>query len=163
MTCDNSNCDYNYLKYVGWPQTAENVELLQYLFQPSTVKMVSKKISELLEGVHPEGKKIVVSDRVICATITTIYSDKRPDIGNLYALYNIPQEMPRNDCRSIIIRTIELITTSIKNEFGMIEINKNLSIWDSVYGDFNRRGLRAHPPIKTQEKHPQHMMFNMNY
>ena len=31
------------------------------------------------------------------------------------------------------------------------------------YGDFNKEGLRAYPPIKLRNKHPQYMAFNMNY
>jgi len=45
----------------------------------------------------------------------------------------------------------------------MTENNKKLSIWNSVYGEFNEKGLRAHPPIKIRKKRPQRMMFNMNY
>ena len=41
--------------------------------------------------------------------------------------------------------------------------NNTLDIWNTVYGDFNKAGLRAHPKIKLREKHPQYMAFNMNY
>ena len=45
----------------------------------------------------------------------------------------------------------------------MIEANKKLTIWNTVYGDFNKEGLRGHSQIKIREKHPQYMAFNMNY
>ena len=45
----------------------------------------------------------------------------------------------------------------------MIEENHKLSVWNTIYGEFNEKGLRAHPPIKIRKKHPQYMAFNMNY
>ena len=59
---------------------------------------------------------------------------------------------------------IQSITNQIKVTRGMAESNyKNMDIWSQLYGDFNKQGLRAHPKIKLREKHPQYMMFNMNY
>ena len=84
------------------------------LYDPKTIKTISNKITELLEGVHPEGKKIVVTDRVIGATLTSMYNDTRPNIGDIYDVYNIPHASPRNDLSSIINRTIELITNNIR-------------------------------------------------
>ena len=52
---------------------------------------------------------------------------------------------------------------AIKNDFGMEAANKKLSIWDSVLGDFNEKGLRGHDIIKIKKNRPQPMMFNMNY
>ena len=38
------------------------------------------------------------------------------------------------------------------------------NIWTgTLYGDFNKAGLRRHPKIKLRERHPQYMAFNMNY
>jgi len=65
--------------------------------------------------------------------------------------------------QQIILRTINLIVSYIKNQIETNECNKNLTIWTSVYGDFNKHGLRGHPPIKLKENTIQPMMFNMNY
>ena len=58
---------------------------------------------------------------------------------------------------------IQSITSQIKDQYEMTECNNSLDIWNQVYGDFNKAGLRAHPKIKLREKHPQYMAFNMNY
>ena len=48
----------DYQRYVGWSQTAEDIgATYQYLFKPETIKKVSKRITELLKGVDPLGKK----------------------------------------------------------------------------------------------------------
>ena len=45
----------------------------------------------------------------------------------------------------------------------MEENNKKLSIWTTVYGDFNAHGLRQHPPIKIRKKRPDPFQFHMRY
>ena len=37
----------------------------------------------------------------------------------------------------------------------MEENNKKLTIWTTVFGDFNSHGLRSHAPIKLRERKPQ--------
>ena len=51
----------------------------------------------------------------------------------------------------------------LKTQFEVEANNKKLTIWNSLYGDFNDQGLRAHPPIKIRKKHGQYMAFNMKY
>ena len=49
------------------------------------------------------------------------------------------------------------------NEYEIEENNKKLTIWSTLYGDFNREGLRAHPPIKIRNRRIDQMSINMNY
>ena len=51
----------------------------------------------------------------------------------------------------------------LRNQKEMADCNNSLSIWNSLYGDFNEAGLRAHPKIKLRERRPATMQFNMNY
>ena len=154
----------NSRRFVGWDQTANALgEPYKYLFEQKTIDTISTKISQLLDGVVPE-TKIVYPDIRIREVIGQIfYNSKRPDIGSIASKDIIPNEQARNDIRFIIAQTIEIITKTLRTELEMIENNKKLSIWNSVYGDFNEKGLRAHPPIKIRHKRPQPMMFNMNY
>tara|TARA_B100000686_G_scaffold354994_1_gene468815 strand:- start:7907 stop:8422 length:516 start_codon:yes stop_codon:yes gene_type:complete len=153
------------MRFVGWEQTQEALgEAYKYLFADSTIKAVSQKITQLLEGADEKGRKIIYADERIREMISQIFNNsKRPNIGAIKSKDIIPQEQVRDDIRWIINQTIEIITKTIRTELDMIKNNKKLSIWDSVYGDFNRKGLRAHPIIKIRKKHPQYMAFNMNY
>ena len=45
----------------------------------------------------------------------------------------------------------------------MEENNRKLTIWTTVYGDFNQHGLQQHSKIKVRNKRPNPMEFNMNY
>ena len=72
-------------------------------------------------------------------------------------------ELWRNDAETIIDRTITLIFDYYRNEIGMEENNKQLTVWTTILGDFNKHGLRQTPPIKTQKRRPDPFLFNMNY
>ena len=153
------------MKYVGWWQTEKALgNAYKYLFKSSTIKMMSNKISQLLEGVDPQGRKIVYPDERIREVVSQVFNDsKRPDIGDIRSKDIIPEKQVRDDIRFIINQSIGIITKTIRTEIGMAENNKKLSIWNTIYGDFNEKGLRAHPPIKILKNTPQLMAFNMNY
>lgn len=164
METQNFNtCDNRYQKYVGWAQT-NTTSGSQCLFEPETLENISKKISELLEGVHPNGKTIVVTHDVICNVLSTITINCAASrIGDIYTRYYIPQNEPGYFTPNIINRTIETIVSYIKAEMGMVQTNESLSIWNSILGGQNELGLLPHSKIKLREKHPQYMAFNMNY
>ena len=158
-----NNLDNRYQQHVGWDYT-NTTSGSRWLFEPDTIRNISKKISELLEGVHPDGKTIIVTDNVIGNVLSTIASNcAAASIGDIYTRYNIAHDRPIYYTTEIINRTIETIVSYYKTEYGMIENNKNLSIWNSILGGQNELGLLPHSKIKLREKHPQYMAFNMNY
>lgn len=162
----NEICNDNYYRYVGWEQASNNDTLtgLKYLFNPENIKNVSNKITQILQGLDPKGREIVVTDKNICGIMSSLLNDTQPShIGDIHSRYTILDKESRNDVRDINDRTIEIITRYIINEYGMVQANQNFNIWNSVYGDFNKEGLRSHPEIKIRKKHPQYMAFNMNY
>ena len=58
----------------------------------------------------------------------------------------------------MISQVIEVIFTDVRNNIEMAENNSKLNIWDAtLMGDFNRKGLRQHAPIKIREKTPDVM------
>jgi len=153
-----------YNAFVGWAETSDHDPFVCALYSSSNIKSLSDAITNALQGVHPENKKIIVPDETIAQMLSNVYRNgTRPNIGDIHTRYIIPQNEPRCDLRSINNQTINIIVRSIKDEFQTIEQNKRLSVWNSVYGDFNKEGLRAHAPIKIRRRHPQYMAFNMNY
>ncbi len=161
---DLSEFDDNYHKYIGWESTVKESSELKVLFSEPVFKRISSKITELLQGVHPEGNPIVVSNRVIGHMISSLLDEPRTASGgDIYTMYSIPKKDDECTLKSIIDRTVNNIVDYVRNEFEMKENNKKLTIWTTMYGDFNDHGLRAHAPIKKREKRTQSMMFNMNY
>jgi len=161
-------CDYNNYRYVGWKGTiasSKGTGPIAYneLFTSQNIETISNKVTELLQGLDSEGRQLSVSDQKICSVISSIVSESPSHmIGNGIGRYLTPINVS-NDIANVNLRVVNAIVSSIKDYYTTIENNKKLTIWTSVYGDFNEHGLRGHPPIKIKRKQPQQMMFNMNY
>lgn len=156
--------DFGYQSFVGWEHTSANNEGLKFLYSIENLSQLQKIITKSLDGVHPEGKDIIVPLENIVSVLSNIYENaNRTQIGDIYTRYIIPQATPRNDVETINKQTIQAIVNMLRVQFETEENNKKLTIWNTVYGDFNKEGLRAHAPIKLRNRHPQYMAFNMNY
>lgn len=153
--------DLNNYRYIGWDKT-QNESVLQF-FNHSNLLLIQKKITELLEGVHPENKKIVVSIPVISGVLSTVFENFRPETGDIYSRYTISSESKFNYYNHMTNEAIEIIIQNVKAQMGMDENNKKLTAWTTVLGDFNSNGLRSHSKIKVLNKRPDPMQFNMNY
>lgn len=160
--CVGRDCDQQ--PFVGWEQTVDGNEKVAFIFSKQNIDYLSKTITEALRGVDPEGRDILIPDDKICNVLNSVFrNSSRPNVGDIYTRYIIPPIESRNDILEINNQTIGIIVDYIKNEVGMAENNKKLTIWNSLYGEFNEAGLRAHPTIKIRKRHPQYMAFNMNY
>jgi hypothetical protein len=153
-------CDDNFLKHVGYSQ---NNPCIKKYFSADTVKIISHKVSELLEGVDPENRKIIVPDRNICSVMDSIFASYRPPTGDIQTRYNIPTDETESYVQSMISQTIEVITSDVRVNMGMDNTNSKLSIYSTVLGDFNTQGLRQHAPIKVRNKKPNSFEFHMHY
>lgn len=151
----------NFTRYVGYRNASSQEELF---FNKNTINLISKKVTQLLEGVDPLNRKIVVPDKTIENIMDSVYSNFRPAIGDIYTRY-IVRNVPYNDnyFQQWIDQTIEIIVSDIKNQIGIEQNNSKLTIWTTVLGENNPEGLRAHAPITIRNRHPEQMQFNMNY
>lgn len=160
--------DDNYTRFVGWSQTMNcgdrcQSDCLQQFYSQNTVNTISKKVTELLMGVDPDNRPIIVPDETIAHVMNQVQNTFRPETGDIYGRYNIPTQSIQDYVQKMIDQTIEIITSDVRNNLGMQECNSKLSIWTTVYGDSNPHGLRQHAPIKILRKRPQTMAFFMNY
>ena len=154
-------CDDNYVKHVGY---SESNGCIQEYYSEGTRRTISNKITELLQGVDPQNRPIIVPDKTICSLMNDIYASFRPATGDIYTRYIIPSgTSTQSYVQSMIDQVIEVIVSNVKNTLEMEENNEKLTIWTTVYGDFNKDGLRQHPPLKIRHKRPAPMQFNMNY
>jgi len=153
------------IQYVGWEQTVEDNEKYAFIFSQKNMDYLSATISDALTGVDPQNRKIIIPDDKIANVLSTVYKyGTRANVGDIYSKYIIEPIETRNDIKDINNQTINIIVSAIRDEVEMTENNKKLSVWDqALLGDFNRQGLRAHPPIKIRKRTTQRMMINMNY
>lgn len=151
----------NYMRYVGWKES--ETAFSRELFSDYTIKIIKDRLYEKLKCLRSDGRPIVVTDRVITHVMSQLYDKFNPQLGDIYALLNIPASEPRDDMKLLINMTVETIFTNISNETQMEENNKRLTVWTTVLGDFNEHGLRQHAPIKVNEKNINKVRFNMNY
>lgn len=132
------------------------------LFSKANVSQMSKKITELLRGVDKYNRPIIVPDSTIISVMSSVYRDFRPETGDIYSRYVIPND-DEGYYSKIMNETINIIYLDVKGNLGMDDNNSKLSIWTTVLGDFNEHGLQSHPKIKLREKRPAPLQFNMNY
>jgi len=151
----------NYNKFVGYEQNPD----LNNFFSNDTVSFISKKVTQLLEGVHPENKHIVVPDKNIVAVMNQIYTNFRPPVGDIYSRLHITSQNKVEDYTpEMIDQVIETITSYVKNTMAIEENNSKLTIWTTVLGEFNAHGLRRTSLVKcVRYKRPTPFQFHMKY
>lgn len=156
--------DNNSLRYVGWDVT-NKISNYDKFFSDQTIDIISKKITQHTMGVDCNNRPIVVPKDKIQHVMSQVLSSNRPKVGDIYGRYNVPDITPRNDLQEMIDRTINIIVNDIRVNIGMEQNNAKLSIWDTVYGDFNRQGLQQVPQgfAKIKKKRIQPMFFFENY
>lgn len=154
-------CDENYMRHVGWNEGSDSQT--QNFFSPLTVQYISRKVSELCEGLDTQNRKIVVPNDVICHIMSTVYNTRNPRVGDIYSTFTMPQEQDVSILQTMIDRTINIIYSNVKTDILRERHNCQLSIWDTVLGPFNKHGLQSHPKIKLKNKHPDHGLIFMRF
>jgi hypothetical protein len=152
----------NYTRHVGYKDTDN---LLQTRFYNiNVVNTISQKLTQLLQGVDPQNRPIIIPDKSISNIMDSVYQNYRPQTGDIFSRYIIPTGLNSDDyIQDMIDQTIEIIYSDVKNNLEMEANNKKLSVWTTVLGNFNDNGLRSHAPIKVLNKHPQYCAFFENY
>lgn len=152
--------DTNNLTYVGWDTTTQGYSNYKYYFTRENMENISKNITKKLED---SGYYYIVSYDVIGGVMSDMMKYHTPEIGDIYTQYTIPQQKVRDDIENLNSRVINLIVNSIIDEENARQWNESLDVWDTVYGDFNRRGLRAHSIIRKKDNDYMKGQFNTNY
>jgi hypothetical protein len=152
--------DNHYLSNVGWDVISKDNTGYQLYFSKENMTRISKEITrQLITAGYPT----LVTDRVIAGVMSDILRKHTPTVGDIYTQYTITQNNPRNDIANLNDRVVNVIVSQIVNEQDMKKWNESLNVWDTVYGDFNRKGLRAHSIIRKKENDILKGQFNLNY
>ena len=156
--------DDNYYKHFGWEQNVISQTVYQSLWSVENLETMQRVIMNLLDGVREDGRRILVPIKNIAGVLSTVYSADIPSVGSINSRYIQDEpENARDDRRRVIDKTIEIIVSQLKTEILMEQDNQKLTIFDSILGDFNQRGLRAHAPIKIKKRHPAYNQIAMRY
>lgn len=152
--------DYNYLSHVGWgPNHNANLGY-QIYFSKQNMEYISNEIhNRLLKAGH----NMIVTKEVIGNVMSNILDKSSPFIGDIYTRYIIPDTTPRNDLENNNERVINTIVSTIVDQEDARKWNESLSVWDTVYGDFNRKGLRAHSIIRKKDNDYMKGQTNWSY
>jgi hypothetical protein len=153
-----SKLNDQYLKHVGYTDTNAAISAF---FSHETAVFIQQKILELLREFYPAG--VIVPIERIIDIMNQVYEAYRPSTGDIMTRYVIASDENSNCVDEMINQVIQIIVPQVKDNLLMDQRNSQLSIWSSLYGTFNEQGLRQHAPIKTRERRPQTMLFNMNY
>lgn len=150
----------NSMRFVGW---TENSPFRTKFLSPETVGMVSKRITHFLKGIDQLGRDIVVPDETILNVMDQVLLNFRPEVGDIFTRHHIINKRQFETFNNLINEVVEIIVSQIKNEEMTLKCNRQLSVWNTIYGEHNAHGLRQHAPIKINRKRPQSMAFFENY
>ena len=154
-----SNLDNGYMKHSAWQVTIDDKPNYTSMWTSERLGILQRKITQLLEGVSDDGRSIIVPINTIAHVISQVYESYTPQVGSIYSRYIQGEpESSRNDIRDIEDRSINIIVSQIRNEMIVAQNNKRLTIWNTLYGDFNKEGLRAHSNIKIRKRRPNSNM-----
>lgn len=112
--------------------TGVNSNTYLQLFSDSSVDWMSFQITKRLEGVHPDGKNIVVPKETILSVCDSFYQGTQLTVEML-------QEM-----------VVMFIVEQIRNDYQVTKQNDSLSIWVTKYD--LESGLKRFNGIKLNEK-----------
>jgi len=158
---NNETHDTNFMRHVGYTQ--DEICMNEYFSQDS-INYISNKISELTMGVDVKNRKIVVPDKSISSVMSSVRDSFRPPTGDIHSRYIVPSGItPESYVQQMMNQVIQIIVNDVTTSLGMEEHNRSLTVWTTILGDFNEKGLRSHAPIKLRKKRPNPMEFNMNY
>lgn len=149
-----------YTKHPGFQSTP----CLDQFFSKQTVDTISRKLTELLRGVDPRNRPIIIPDNTITNVMDSVYATYRPPTSDIYGRYNVPSgDTTVSYIADMIDQVIEIIYSDVKINIETAAQNEKLSMWTTILGDFNEAGLRSYAPIKTLIRRPNPMQFNMRY
>ncbi len=112
-------------------------------FGRKNTEAMSREITFRLQGIHPDGKNIIVSDKQLLSVMDSIYKTTVRDLDRM------------------VMMTISYIVEAITDDFVTREQNSKLSAWVQKFPESS--GLRQYSKIKIREKRPTSFQFIENY
>ena len=126
------NANYRYYGYTGRDRYAQ-------LMSNESIMWMQGMITKFLQGIHPQGKKVIVSVDQIRSMADSVFQTGFADAENM-------QKM-----------TVSLIVRAIKDEYETIAKNNSYSIWVTKYD--TESGLKQFDDVKLNNKQRSHYSY----
>jgi hypothetical protein len=158
QTSDKDNTYYasdQQYKFVG-SDIADNPVVKQF-FSKNTVDYISVKITAMTKDVDERGREIIVPDDKILHLMNSVYLSYNPAQGF------DTKWSSKEYLESLVEQTITQAVFDVRNVLAYEQCTAKYTLWDTILGEENQRGIRGYAPIKLREKRPNSMEFNMKY
>lgn len=133
-------------------------------FTDEMVRYVSGMVTEVLKR---SGYNVIVPDDKIVHVMTEVYKNQSPGgLGDIYSRFIIDGigGQPRDDIEQILDKTIEIITSQVRDTFDSAKINQQYSVWNSTILDENNAlGIRRYSKIKLRNRGYDTNLVHMRY
>jgi hypothetical protein len=143
-----SNCKSDF-DIDGWYTPLNNLNMIpeyKSLVCDRNIKMASDKITQLLDGTHHEGKRIMVPESTIRESIVSTFRK-----NNNY------------DPAKVLEEAINEIVQYIQDDYRTLDKNNTYSVWTNHMGEGNVHGLMPNAPIKIRENGPNQIFVGGRY
>jgi hypothetical protein len=130
-----SDINRQYRNPVGYQDSSERYNAL---FSADSVMYMRQQITNQLQGVHPQGRNIIVPEETVRSVADSVYNSAPKELF-------VMQDM-----------VIAMIVSHIKTEFSTVQKNNSYSAWVTLYDETT--GMQRHvPDIKLNRKNKMAM------
>lgn len=140
--------DYNNYRHV----ISDHDYKSEHFFNNQIVDMISKKCTELLQGVDRLNRNIKISKENIINVMNSVYYNYTPENVNIHSRHVIEKQNSQSSINKIIDIVINILVTKVKTQMGIDECNSKLSKFNINIGDNNLTETRSYPKPKIREK-----------
>ena len=138
----NEICDLDNLRHIGYDDDSDIIS--KQFFSKKTIDVISKKCSELLMGVDPKNRKIIIPDKTICEVMSSVKESYRPSTGCIHSRYTVPVKNNLDVIQDMSNEVIEIITSDVKNNIGIAGIIEQINTFFDSEKECKRQN--KHPP-----------------
>lgn len=159
MSGDQYRMDFQDMRHVGY-NAGSRRQLYDQWMSSNTLKEIQGILNEYIPKLNMGS--IVVTERSIWSAMDTAFRTFIPTRGDIHTKYiiNYGQDEPT----MMIDRVVELIITSIKDDYYEQVVQQRLNIWDSIqFGEENRYGIAPTPKIKLRRNRIPMSFINQRY
>lgn len=169
---------FSEMRHVGRLQEAEASQRLdgiprhptveELFFSPEIVQAISTKLHERLEDVraYTDGRRIRVPDEHLISAMDGVFQSYTPPVRDPHSREQVVGgrtiDGPEHILEQLVLVTVQTIYTQIRDHYLTSHTNRNLSGWDTVLGEHNRRGLQSFSQgsIKLKNRRPAYQFFS---
>ena len=146
-------CNDSFMRHVGYKEN--NVCIKKY-YSEQTVRMISNKLTQLLMGVDPQNRPIIVPDKTICHIMDSVYDKKQKDDILVIRLAISDQDtgelsclVPVNFVHAISLAAAEKASIMISDDVLEKMVPKDSEEFDKINDSMANKSSKSFPEDKN--------------